>query len=174
TDWSWSALFADFDNDGAKDIFITSGYLKAVNDFDYQMAVLRAQRSGDERSARKSLRDLQSYKMPNALFRNEGDLRFSDQTTAWGMGQPGFSYGAAYGDLDNDGRLDLVVNNIDAPASVYRNVQPRDDAHHYLEIKLEGESPNTRGIGATLILTAARQWPYRVHYPYRGDKPHSE
>src|SRR5881628_3644201 len=96
TGWSWSALFGDFDNDGYKDIFITSGYPKAVNDFDYQMAVLRAQRAGDERSARKSLRDLQSYKMPNALFRNEGDLRFSDQTTAWGMGQPGFSYGAAY------------------------------------------------------------------------------
>ena len=168
TDWSWSALFADFDNDGAKDIFITSGYPKAVNDFDYQMAVLRAQRAGDERSARKSLRDLHSYKVPNAVFRNEGNLTFTDQTTAWGMGQPGFSYGAAYGDLDNDGTLDLVVNNIDAPASIYRNVQPRDEAHQYLEIKLEGESPNTRGIGATLILTAGGQRQYLYHSPYRG------
>ena len=168
TDWSWSALFADFDNDGAKDIFITSGYPKAVNDFDYQMAVLRAQRAGDERSARKSLRDVHSYKVPNAVFRNEGNLTFTDQTAAWGMGQPGFSYGAAYGDLDNDGTLDLVVNNIDAPASVYRNVQPKDDAHHYLEIKLDGESPNTRGIGATLILTAGGQRQYLYHSPYRG------
>ena len=72
TDWSWSALFADFDNDGAKDIFITSGYPKAVNDFDYQMAVLRAQRAGDERSARKSLRDLHSYKVPDVYRPDHG------------------------------------------------------------------------------------------------------
>ena len=84
------------------------------------------------------------------------------------MGQPGFSYGAAYGDLDNDGTLDLVVNNIDAPASIYRNVQPRDEAHQYLELKLEGEPPNTRGIGATLILTAGGQRQYLYHSPYRG------
>src|SRR5438094_6709052 len=84
------------------------------------------------------------------------------------MGQSGFSYGAAYADLNNDGKLDLVVNNIDAPAFIYENVQPKDDAHHYLQIKLEGESPNRRGIGSKLILTAGGQKQYLYHSPYRG------
>src|SRR2546430_4215631 len=84
------------------------------------------------------------------------------------MDQPGFSYGAAYADLNNDGKLDLVVNNIDAPASIYENIQPADDAHHYWQVKLEGESPNRRGIGAQLILTAGGQKQYLYHSPYRG------
>src|SRR5205814_3982042 len=95
-------------------------------------------------------------------------LTFSDETKAWGLDQPGFSYGAPYADLNNDGRLDLVVNNIDAPASIYENVQPQDDAHHYLQITLQGESPNRRAIGATLILTAGGQKQYSYHSPYRG------
>src|SRR5207249_7544474 len=77
-------------------------------------------------------------------------------------------YGAGYTDLHNDGRLDIVVNNIDAPASIYENIQPQDDAHHYLQIKLEGESPNKRGIGSKLILTAGGQKQYLYHSPYRG------
>src|SRR5207249_11024983 len=77
-------------------------------------------------------------------------------------------YGAGYTDLHNDGRLDIVVNNIDAPASIYENIQPQDDAHHYLQIKLEGESPNRRGIGSKLILTAGGQRQYLYHSPYRG------
>ncbi|HEY6210019.1 MAG TPA: VCBS repeat-containing protein [Gemmatimonadales bacterium] len=168
TDWSWSALFGDFDNDGYKDIFITNGYPKAVNDFDYQTAVFRARRAGDSRGALKLLKELYSYEVPNAVFRNNGDLTFADKTKQWGMDHPSFSYGAAYADLDNDGRLDLVVNNIDAPAFIYENVQPKDDAHHYLEIKLEGESPNKRGIGSKLILTAGGQKQYIYHSPYRG------
>ncbi len=168
TDWSWSALFADFDNDGSKDIFITNGYPKAVNDFDYQTAVFRARQVGDTQLALKHLRELHSYDVPNYVFRNEGDLTFTDRTKEWGMGQSGFSYGAAYADLNNDGKLDLVVNNIDAPAFIFENVQPKDDAHHYLQIKLEGESPNRQGIGSKLILTAGGQKQYLYHSPYRG------
>src|SRR6184192_1542099 len=168
TDWSWSALFADFDNDGYKDIFVTNGYPKAVNDFDYQTAVFRARQVGDTQLALKHLKELHSYEVPNYVFRNEGDLTFTDRTKEWGMGQSGFSYGAAYADLNNDGKLDLVVNNIDAPAFIYENVQPKDDAHHYLQIKLEGESPNRRGIGSKLILTAGGQKQYLYHSPYRG------
>ncbi|HVH08704.1 MAG TPA: CRTAC1 family protein, partial [Gemmatimonadales bacterium] len=172
TDWSWSALFADFDNDGYKDIFITSGYPKAVNDLDYQFDMFRAGRTADGRivSPRtlKILRQLPPREVSNSIFRNEGDLTFSDKTKAWGIDHPGFSYGAAYADLNNDGRLDLVVNNIDAPASIYRNVQPSDDAHHYLELKLDGDSPNRRGIGANLIVTAGGQKQYLYHSPYRG------
>src|SRR2546422_1165365 len=168
TDWSWSALFADFDNDGYKDIFVTNGYPKAVNDFDYQTAVFRARQAGDTQLALKHLRELHSYEVPNYVFRNEGDLTFTDRTKEWGMGQSGFSYGAAYADLNNDGKLDLVVNNIDAPALIYENVQPKDDAHHYLQIKLEGDSPNRQGIGSKLILTAGGQKQYLYHSPYRG------
>src|SRR5881398_2596627 len=168
TDWSWSALFADFDNDGSKDIFVTNGYPKAANDLDYQTAALGARRAGDHRRALSLLKGLRGYRLSNYVFRNNGDLTFSDETKAWGLDQPGFSYGAAYADLNNHGRLDLVVNNIDAPASIYENVQPQDDAHHYLQITLQGESPNRRAIGATLILTAGGQKQYSYHSPYRG------
>ena len=168
TDWSWSPLFGDFDNDGYKDIFITNGYPKAANDLDYQVAVLRARRAGDHQRVLRLLKDLYTYKLSNYVFRNNGDLTFTDETSAWGMDQPGFSYGAAYADLNNDGKLDLVVNNIDAPASIYQNIAPQDDAHHYLEVKLEGEPPNRRGIGSTLILTTGGQKQYLYHSPYRG------
>ncbi len=168
TDWSWSALFADVDNDGYKDIFITNGYPKAANDLDYQTAAFGARRTGDHRKALRLLKDLRSYRLSNYVFRNNGDLTFTDKTKAWGMDQPGFSFGAAYVDLNNDGRLDIVVNNIDAPASIYENVQPQDDAHHYLQVKLQGDSRNRRGIGSQLILTAGGQKQYIYHSPYRG------
>jgi hypothetical protein len=172
TDWSWSALFGDFDNDGYKDIFITSGYPRAVTDFDYQTAVFATRRAKDQQRAkareRQLLKELRTYQVPNHVFRNEGGLRFTDETIAWGMNQPGFSYGAAYADLTNDGRLDLVVNNIDGPTSIYKNVKPRDDSSHYLEIRLEGTTPNRRGIGSTLVLTAGGHKQYLYHSPTRG------
>ena len=168
TDWSWSALFADVDNDGFKDLFITNGYPKAPNDLDYQMEALGARRTGDHEMALQALRRLRGYRVSKYLFRNNGkaDLGFSDRTRAWGLDQPGFSYGAAYADLNNDGRLDLVVNNLDAPASIYQGVKV--DSAHYLQIKLEGESPNRRGIGATVIVTAGGQKQYFYRSPYRG------
>jgi hypothetical protein len=168
TDWSWGALLADFDNDGYKDIFITNGYPKATNDLDYQIAVSRAQGAGDMRRALALLRNLRSYNIPSYLFRNNGNLTFSDRSTAWGMDEPGFSYGAAYADLNNDGRLDLVVNNIDAPASVYENVGPAGHAQHYLEVALRGEAPNTRGLDAALTLVAGGMRQYLYHTPYHG------
>ncbi len=173
TNWSWSALFADFDNDGRKDLLVTNGYPKAGNDYDYQMGMFRLKHAGlDPRVGHargvELLQQLRAYRVPNHVFRNNGDLTFTDESKAWGMDQPSFSYGAAYADLDNDGRLDLVVNNIDAPAFVYHNVEPQDSAHHYLAVKLEGESPNRHGIGATLILTAGGQRQYLYQSPYRG------
>src|SRR5207249_1693976 len=168
TDWSWSPLFADFDNDGYKDIFVTNGYPKAVNDLDYQTAVFRARRAGDNQRALRLLKELPSYNVSNYLFRNNGDLTFTDKTKEYGMDHPSFSYGAAYADLNDDGKLDLVVNNIDSPAFVYENVQPNDESHHYLEIQLVGESPNTHGIGSQLVLTAGGQKQYLYQSPYRG------
>jgi hypothetical protein len=173
TEWSWSALFGDYDNDGYKDIFITNGYPKATNDFDYQTAMLREKRGGgDVKAAQRRgleiLEQLHGYEVPNYVFRNTGDLTFADKSKEWGMTRPSFSYGAAQVDLDNDGRLDLVVNNIDAPAFIYQNVQPVADSRHYLQIMLQGESPNLRAIGSELILTAGGQKQYIYHSPYRG------
>jgi len=170
TDWSWSALFADFDNDGYKDIFIGNGYPKAVNDQDYMNALSAAQGRGDKGTSQRLLAGLPGYRFANFVFRNNGDLTFANETKAWGMDQPSYSYGAAYADLNNDGKLDLVVNNIDGPAFVYQNVAPDDDAHHYLEVRLVGEPPRqlTSGIGAELIVTAGGVKQYLYYSPYRG------
>jgi len=175
TDWSWSTLLADFDNDGWKDIFIANGYPKAVNDFDYQTAALAARRSRDTAQGRRRglelLAQVHTYRLPNHAFRNTGGVRFTEETRAWGMEQPSFSYGAAYGDLNNDGRLDLVVSNIDAPAFIYENVGGRRDdtpPRHWLQVRLEGTSPNVRGLGAVLTVSAGGARQYVTQTPYRG------
>ncbi|MFL5543809.1 MAG: VCBS repeat-containing protein [Gemmatimonadaceae bacterium] len=170
TDWSWSALFADFDNDGYKDIFVGNGYPKAVNDLDYMSALSAARERRDKARARALLRDLPTYELANYVFRNNGDLTFTDVTKTWGMDQPSLSYGAAYADLNNDGKLDVVVNNINAPAFIYENVEPTDDTHHFLEIKLVGDSSRelTAGIGARLTVTSGGKKQYVYSSPYRG------
>ena len=170
TDWSWSALFADFDDDGNKDIFIGNGYPKAVNDLDYMAAAYTAMRRGDNPVARRMLRELPSYEFSNFIFHNNGDLTFTNKAQAWGMDQKSLSYGAAYADLNNDGKLDLVVNNINGPAFVYENVRPADDAHHYLELRLEGEQPRqlTAGVGAQIMAHTGRVKQYFYSSPYRG------
>ena len=172
TDWSWSALFADFDNDGLKDVFISNGYPKAVNDLDYMTTTATAMRPGlrnaSNRRALDNLKRLPTYETPNYVFRNSGDLTFADKSAAWGVNQPSFSYGAAYADLNNDGRLDLVVNNMDSTAFVYENVQRADDAHHWLAVRLDGLSPNRRAIGATVVLTAGGRKQHLYQSPTRG------
>ncbi|HJQ11162.1 MAG TPA: VCBS repeat-containing protein [Gemmatimonadaceae bacterium] len=170
TDWSWSALFADFDNDGYKDIFIGNGYPKAVNDLDYMAPAASAMRSGKTAAARRLLSELPGYEFPSFVFRNNGDLTFTDKTKAWGMDQRGLAYGAAYADLNNDGKLDLVVNNMNGVASVYENVLPASDRQHYLEIRLEGEAPRLRsaGIGARVVITNGANRQFFYNSPYRG------
>ncbi|HET8654459.1 MAG TPA: VCBS repeat-containing protein, partial [Longimicrobiaceae bacterium] len=167
TNWSWGALFADLDNDGLKDLFVTNGFPKAANDLDYQTSLVRARRIS-EKMARDLLNARGRDDVPNYVFQNDGDLTFTDRTREWGLGQPSSSNGAAYADLNADGRLDLVVNNIDAPASIYENVAPRVEENHYLQVRLQGEPPNTRGLGAKVILTAGGRKQYVEQTPYRG------
>jgi enediyne biosynthesis protein E4 len=180
TEWSWSALFGDFDNDGYKDIFITNGYPKAVNDYDYLSSMFLAQqqsRSLEEVQQREFelLENLYSHKVSNFIFRNNGEsaegehsLSFSDVTEEWGLNDPGFSYGAAYADLNNNGRLDLVINNMNSPAQIYQNMGIDDNPSNYLQIKLEGEYPNLRGTGSKLVIKSNGQNQYIYHTPYRG------
>lgn len=182
TDWSWSALFGDYDNDGFKDIFITNGYPKAVNDYDYLMDIYNIQENLDnvdqqtikEREYER-LNNLHDYKVPNYIFRNNGNtsagnhtLKFTDKTDEWILDDPGYSYGAAYADLNNNGRLDLIINNINAPAQIYENRDSEDDTSNYLQVRLQGDHPNMRGIGSKFILSSKDQKQFIYHTPYRG------
>jgi hypothetical protein len=168
TDWTWGPLFGDLDNDGYKDVLITNGYPKAVIDYDYQVTMYALSRDADDRRWLEVVNALHSYHVPNYVFHNNGDLTFADVTETWGMDQPSFSNGAALADLDNDGRLDIVVNNIDAPAFVYHNRPPVEEQYHYLQVRLEGAAPNPRGVGATLALVAGGKRQFAYHNPYRG------
>jgi hypothetical protein len=156
TDWSWSVLFADLDNDGKKDLYITNGIFRRPNDMDYISYLYNetAQASVAQRISEKDVNELK--KMPqiplaNYAFHNNGDLTFTNMAESWGLAQPGFSNGAAYVDLNNTGELDLVVNNINAPASIYRNRAREMSGNSYLTVALRGSGANTAGIGTKLI-----------------------
>ena len=156
TDWSWSVLFADLDNDGKKDLYITNGIFRRPNDMDYISYLYNetAQASVAQRISDKDINELK--KMPqiplaNYAFHNNGDLTFTNMAESWGLAQPGFSNGAAYVDLNNTGELDLVVNNINAPVSIYRNHARERNGNSYLTVALRGSGGNTAGIGTKVI-----------------------
>ena len=147
TDWSWTPLVTDFDNDGFRDIIITNGYPKDVTDHDF-MAFNR--QSSSVASKEFTLSQIPEVKLHNYAFHNNGNLRFDNVTGKWGLSAPSFSNGAAYGDLDNDGDLDMVVNNINDEAFVYENTTNRKDqiTANYLQIKFKGDQNNLNGLGA--------------------------
>ena len=175
TDWSWAPLFADLDNDGRKDLFITSGIWRRPTDLDYLAYVAEpgVQTSLAKGITRENLTLIQ--RMPhlpalNRAFRNSGDLRFSDVTREWGLAQAGFSNGAVYVDLNNSGALDLVVNRMNEPATIYRNgTRDRDGAGaHFLRVVLRGTGANTSGIGARVIVTSSSTRQVVEQMPTRG------
>jgi enediyne biosynthesis protein E4 len=177
TDWSWAALFADFDNTGSRDLFVTNGYRRDVTNLDYivygqEMRAMAMVSSAEERrrGLLAALWDLPEVKLPNYIFKNNNDLTFTDVTEAWGHNIAGFSTGAVYVDLNNNGALDLVVSNLDGEAFVFENRTRALPDRNFLRLDLRGPDGNRGGYGAKVTLRAGGQLQYHEHTPYRGYK----
>ncbi|HKO80111.1 MAG TPA: VCBS repeat-containing protein, partial [Chitinophagaceae bacterium] len=173
TEWSWAPLFADFDNDGLKDLFVANGYRQDVTNLDFIIYGKRTLFMGTPEANRKDridmLQQFQGIKVPNYLFKNNGDLTFKNMAADWGLDDATYSNGAVYGDLDNDGDLDLVINNIDQPASVYENQSNKinPDAK-WLRINFKGSKDNRDGLGAKVYTWQGNNMQYLYFSPYRG------
>ncbi|MBL7873491.1 MAG: VCBS repeat-containing protein [Cyclobacteriaceae bacterium] len=165
TDWSWGPLLADFDNDGFLDFFVANGIVRRPNDLDY-INYISSDSAQRFLSNRQMIDKMPSGKVSNFIFRNTGKLTFEDVSETWMKSRPSLSNGAAYADLDNDGDLDLILNHIDEPASVYRNNV--DITANYLTVMLEGNSPNNFGIGTKVILHSKGLQSAQELMPTRG------
>jgi len=156
TDWSWSALFADFDNDGWKDLFVTNGYARDYTNMEFLKFTmdeqLKARQTGKQSDPMTVIAKMPSINEPNYIYKNTGKLTFDDKTVDWGFNEPTQSNGAVYADLDNDGDLDLVVNNVNADAAVYENHADSHAQNHHLTIQLKAANP------AALIGTRVSLW----------------
>ena len=168
TDWSWDPMVVDFDNDGYRDLVITNGFPRDWSDHDF---IAYRQQSGGLIGNMQMLDMIPQVKLHNYAFKNNGAAGFDDVTDSWGLSLPTFSNGAAYADLDNDGAMDLVINNIDDEALVYRNTSRDKDtvSTHYLNIRFVGGKQNANGIGATanIFYDHGKQQAYDNN-PYRG------
>ncbi len=172
TDWSWAALFGDYDNDGNKDLFVTNGYVKDYTDMDFLKysvdRVIRTMHHDSVDAIPDYIKKMPTLRIPNYIFQNNGDGTFSKKTVEWGLDEPGVSAGGAYADLDNDGDLDLVINNSNDFAGVYKNNAETLLKNNYLKIKLKGDALNERGIGTKLKLFCKGDEYYQEESPVRG------
>ncbi|WP_416171422.1 CRTAC1 family protein [Algoriphagus boritolerans] len=174
TDWSWGALMFDMDNDGMRDIFVANGIYQDITDLDYLNFIddeqTKSQIISEGGVNYKALIDpIPVNPIPNYAFHNLGELKFENKAEAFGLSQPIHSNGAAYGDLDNDGNLDLVVNNVNQPAQIFKNQgKTLNPNNHSLQVKLIGKGQNTQAIGAQIRMTAGDQIFYAEQMPNRG------
>lgn len=173
TDWSWSALLADYNNDGEKDLFVTNGYGRDMINRDFMKfyadeRLKHLQGRTDSRMF-EMLRGIQSTPLHNYIFENKGDLHFSDRSADWGFSELNFSHGAIYADLDNDGDLDLVVNKMNDEAGVYRNnVVESGKGGHFLPVELIMEQGNRYAVGARVTAYAGKKRYMLENFPVHG------
>ncbi|WP_419803269.1 VCBS repeat-containing protein [Mucilaginibacter sp.] len=168
TDWSWCPLITDFNNDGFRDIVITNGYPKDVTDHDF----ITYRNEAFQIAAKTDiLNKIPEVKLHNYAFQNKGDLTFSDESKDWGLATPTFSNGAVYADLNNDGAMDMVINNINDEAMIYKNTSRAKNPGktHFLQVKFKGNSHNINGLGAfvNIYYNHGQQQVYENN-PYRG------
>jgi enediyne biosynthesis protein E4 len=170
TDWSWTPLAVDFDNDGNRDLYISNGFRKEVTNLDYinftMDSVMKA--GGTISDVAKYLDLIPSVPIHNYMFRNKGDLSFENVSTPWGFAEKSFSNAAVYADLDNDGDLDIVVNNGLVPSFIYKNKTRENQEGNALQIKLEGSASNTAGVGAFVAIEAGGTRQVSDFNPVRG------
>ncbi|MBN1789338.1 MAG: VCBS repeat-containing protein [Bacteroidales bacterium] len=173
TDWSWSPLFCDVDNDGWKDLFITNGIYRRANDLDYLDFLTGGNRYFPEKDNSNVSDSVLYSRMPlypniNFIFRNNGDLTFTNKAKEWGFTSRSYSNGSAYADLDNDGDLDLITNNINEAAYIYRNNVAEKTGNHFLSVAFKGSGLNTRGTGARVTLYCNGQIQMAEQFATRG------
>jgi enediyne biosynthesis protein E4 len=171
TDWSWSALFADFDNDGWQDLFISNGYKRDFtnNDFLKYRADMELKAMGGKRGKfSEMIKRMPANKIHNYIFKNNGDLTFKDVCADWGLTEKTLTNGAAYADLDNDGDLDLIMNHMDENAGIYRNNSQETAPSNYLKVRLVGDEKNKSGIGARITVFTNGELQLREQFPVRG------
>lgn len=173
TDWSWSSLLADYDNDGDKDLMVTNGFYRDLGNLDYinyqasqqsPMGTMEAKR----KEKLKAIHNLDNVPLQNYLFENNGNLIFTKRSDDWGFTEKGFSNGACYADLDNDGDLDLVINCFNSEAKIYKNRSNERSKNNFLTVKLNGKKPNLQGIGSKVWLFSDGKMQFQELNPYRG------